>query len=551
MAMHSETLRGCGILVESLLLREKGYFLARAVRGTRRLVVEITPLSSGYTHSWPASMHLAQPVEARNLPGELRLLVFDTGRARFLLEDLRERPFNSEEAAEVVSKTAEIMAALHASGLVMGYVGPENLLRGPDGGVTVLAGRRGVPSIPFAPPEAVGRRPVDPRSDVFTLGTLYLRLLAGSDERETLVYIWSRLSDRETGHLSAMLAQNPMNRQPGVAQAVSGLMPAGNASIPSPPPVSAGRSVRSVPAARPAIRSGRKGGKRTHLPWIALGTAAILAVLFIVNPWRGDPEPRNEPTATNFETVPQEGAEVEASPDTVPPAETIPSNGLHDTAVVWISNGTGTEGAEHSFRAGPAGGFSFVYPARCTTRRRTSLILVRREEPGVSLSTSDYFTVARDFSAADTAMDIRPTDLTILLGTDLYHPGINPGNLAVPGGPGDTLFIDIANHGIQYTLEGMGAASWMASKLDGREVTVQGRNWILKISDIRDGDRLSEEVGIPTALETTTFLYRPDSPVCGELEGIIRATFQALPGRVQGPPPGVPVPDIHVLIGAP
>jgi hypothetical protein len=167
--MHSETLRGCGIAVETVLLEEKGYFLARALRGEKRLVVEITPLGSGYVHSWPASVSLAQPVEARNLPGELRLLVFDTGRARFLLEDLRERPFNPGEAAAVAAKTAEVMAGLQASGLIMGYTGPENLLRDSGGGVTVLAGRRGVPSMPFTPPEAVGRRPSDPRSDVFAL----------------------------------------------------------------------------------------------------------------------------------------------------------------------------------------------------------------------------------------------------------------------------------------------------------------------------------------------------------------------------------------------
>ena len=51
--------------METVLLEEKGYFLARALRGEKRLVVEITPLGSGYVHSWPASVSLAQPVEAR------------------------------------------------------------------------------------------------------------------------------------------------------------------------------------------------------------------------------------------------------------------------------------------------------------------------------------------------------------------------------------------------------------------------------------------------------------------------------------------------------
>ena len=548
--MHSETLRGCGIAVETVLLEEKGYFLARALRGEKRLVVEITPLGSGYVHSWPASVSLAQPVEARNLPGELRLLVFDTGRARFLLEDLRERPFNPGEAAAVAAKTAEVMAGLQASGLIMGYTGPENLLRDSGGGVTVLAGRRGVPSMPFTPPEAVGRRPSDPRSDVFALGTLYLRLLAGSDEREPLVATGNRLSDREARHLSSMLEQNPMNRPSGVIQAASELAPEG-AAAPSQAPVSGDGFRREAPSVRPVVRPGRRKKRKTPLLWIAGGAAVLLAGLLILKPWKKNPDSRNGPPATDFQTVAPRDTVVEEPPDTISLPDTQPPDTQQDTAVIWISNGTGTEDAENAFRAGPARAFSYVYPARCTTRRRTSLVLVRREEPGVPLSMSALYPAARGFSSADTSMKVSPTDLTILLGTDLYHPGINPGNLSTPDGPGDTLYIDIANHGIQYTLEGMGAASWMASKLDGREVTIQGRDWILKVSDIRDGDRLSEEIGIPAALETTTFLYRPGSAVCGELEGIVRSVFQALPAQVQGPPQGVPVPDVHVLMGAP
>ncbi len=236
-------------------------------------------------------------------------------------------------------------------------------------------------------------------------------------------------------------------------------------------------------------------------------------------------------------------------PDTISLPDTQPPDTQQDTAVIWISNGTGTEDAENAFRPACEG---------VLLRLSGQVHDPPQNEPGSCQkggARGSPFHVrplpaARGFSSADTSMKVSlPTSPYCWERT--FTTPASTRNLSTPDGPGDTLYIDIANHGIQYTLEGMGAASWMASKLDGREVTIQGRDWILKVSDIRAGDRLSEEIGIPAALETTTFLYRPGSAVCGELEGIVRSVFQALPAQVQGPPQGVPVPDVHVLMGAP
>ncbi len=550
--MHSETLRACGIVVESVLHEERNYFLARAKRGERRIVVEITPAGAGYIHSWPSSPHLVPPMEARNLPGELRLLVFETGTARFLCEDLHDRPFNPGEASEIIARAADALAGLQASGLIAGYVGPENMLRESDGRVIVLAGRRGLPSNPFTPPETVGRRPSDPRSDVFSLGTLYLRLIAGNDDRETLVEAWNHLDSAAIRNLSSLLEQDPMQRPSGVIQAAKLLAPL---QVPDQP-AAAGAVIRQPAFKREnsagAARKGRKRQKPALFKLIIPGCILVLLVvlLMILHPWSGRDRAETEDTGTEFQTVPPDSS-ISAAPDSLPPAVDSTETSPDDNAVIWVSNGTDTDGRETEFRAGPASAYSFVYPARGVTRRRTSLVLVRRESPETSLTGSVFYPAAQRFASLDSSMTVRPTDVTILLGTDLYHPGLNQSRLSTPTGPLDTLFIDIANHGIQYTLEGMGAASWMASKLSGKAITIDGVQWVLSVSDIRDGDRQSDEIGIPANLENTMFIYRPGSTCGPQLEEALRGVFQALPAAVQGPASGVPVPDIHVLLGSP
>lgn len=549
--MHSETLRACGIVVESVLAEEKGYFLARARRGEKRLVVEVTSAGSGFVHSWPSSTHLVPPIEARNLPGELRLLVFDAGSARFLIEDIHERPFNPGEASEILGKAAETLAGLQASGVVAGYVGPESLLRESSGRVVMLAGRRGVPSGPFTPPETIGRRPSDPRSDVFSLGTLFLRLLAGSDDRDTLVKTWNRLDPATVRHLSSLLEQDSLNRPSGVVQAASKLTVNFGSKAPAPTGPEKGQPAfrREVPSSSPRPKRKATWFSGTRLMLLGLALVAVVVLLF-AQPWKRPEEPENSDPAPRFNSVTHDSAQ-QSQPDTIAVTASVDQPSLEDSAVVWISNGTGVEGTESAFRSGAAGAYSFVYPSRGATRRRTSLVLVRRENPDTELSRSVFYPAAMQFASQDSSIGVKPTDITILLGTDLYHPGINQARLSTPTTPGDTLFVDIANHGIQYTLEGMGAASWMAAKLNGKAITMDGTQWILSVTDIRDGDMWNDEIGIPAVLDRTMFLYKPASTVGPSIEAALRGVFQALPSAFHGQSQSVPVPDIHVLLGAP
>jgi len=282
-----------------------------------------------------------------------------------------------------------------------------------------------------------------------------------------------------------------------------------------------------------------------------IGLAAVsVAVLLFTQPWKRPETPESRDPEPRFNSVTPDSLQ-QSPPDTVSAVLSVDQPSLEDSAVVWVSNGTGTEGLESAFRSGAAGAYSFVYPSRGATRRRTSLVLVRRENPETQLDQSVFYPAALMFASQDSSMAVKPTDITILLGTDLYHPGINQGRLTTPTAPGDTLFVDIANHGIQYTLEGMGAASWMASKLNGKAITVDGKQWVLSVSDIRDGDLWNDEIGIPAALEGTMFLYKPASNVGPQIEAALRGVFQALPSAVQERSQTIPVPDIHVLLGAP
>jgi hypothetical protein len=178
-------------------------------------------------------------------------------------------------------------------------------------------------------------------------------------------------------------------------------------------------------------------------------------------------------------------------------------------------------------------------------------LLLRRNDTGLPLSRQRSWQVALALSSADTGLAIRPVDLTVLLGRDLSYPGLDSGVLSDDSTAAETVFVEVVNQGLQYTLDGAGPAAWFAEALDGRSVTLGGNDYIISISDIRDGDREpNEDIGIPALLDSTMFLYRSDSGLLPELEGKLRSYVQALPDEISGPPQGVPVPDIWVLLGS-
>ena len=109
----------------------------------------------------------------------------------------------------------------------------------------------------------------------------------------------------------------------------------------------------------------------------------------------------------------------------------------------------------------------------------------------------------------------------------------------------------MVNYGIQYSLEGLGAASYIAQVLHGRSCTVDGVDYFIKVVDIRDADVLHEEIGIPEFLEETIFIRRDTNRAAEQLEGMIRSYVQALPESCGFPVETVPVPHLHVLLGRP
>jgi hypothetical protein len=149
----------------------------------------------------------------------------------------------------------------------------------------------------------------------------------------------------------------------------------------------------------------------------------------------------------------------------------------------------------------------------------------------------------------DSILPVAPVDVTIMLGTDLSYAGFNEGAFTAPSSPTDTLYVDIVNQGIQYRLDGQGAASWLASRLDGRSLALEGGEYLLVVVDTRDGDREpNEELGFPGVLGSTFFMYSQERPGAAALESAVRIALQAVPDETAGAG-AVPVPDAWVLLG--
>lgn len=88
------------------------------------------------------------------------------------LSDLLAQPIRPEEAARIGADLARALAGLHRAGVVHGVVDP-GLIRVGERTVLMAPTRPG--SAPYVAPEGV----VDARSDVYTLGVLLYRMVAG------------------------------------------------------------------------------------------------------------------------------------------------------------------------------------------------------------------------------------------------------------------------------------------------------------------------------------------------------------------------------------
>lgn len=542
--MLSEVLSGA-VKVRQVLLEEPGYLLARVeVRGGL-CYAEAAPAGPGSTPvAWPSLQGLARPVADRKTDSGHRLVFFRDIMGRSLIEEMGSGGMPARRAIDTAISLGGVLRNLHLKGMVLGYIGPESVFRAPDGTITVSAGLRGVPESHFSAPEAVGTRPIDPRSDVFALGTFLTRLLAGADDHDSVIRAWNSMDPDLRSVIERMVAEDPGDRPSNMAEVISLLRGLELAVPPAPHPEPA--AVMPPMAEPPAGPERRR--RRGLLPVVIIAALAVLAVVYVLF----SPGPSDGPGGS--------GPPVEPTPDTLatPPADTLPPaadsaavpGGVSVAdAVVWISNCTGAGGAASAFREGPARDYPHAYPST-GARRTSSVLLVRRSEPGTSLRGQPEWPLAESLASWDTTMAILPVDVTILLGTDLSYPGVNASVLRDPSSPADTIYVDVVNQGLQYTLDGAGPASWTRALLDGRCVELGGIEYLISVVDARDGDRSpNEEIGLAALLDRTTFLYRTDSGLLPGFEGCVRQLLQAVPDEVAGPPDSVPVPDFWVLLG--
>jgi len=554
MPVDSDLLGSCGLLLEKEIFTDGDYSLSRVNYRGRNLVAEISSAEGVFQHRWPSVRGLVNPVSARDLPGGRKLLLFDTGKSLFLSETLMAiGSFQESRALKVGVMVLRILTDLQAAGMICGYLGPEMfLLEGSN--LSLLAGRRGVPGSPFTPPEVGRSRPSDPRSDVSALGSLVFRLIAGTDRREAQLKAWEGLSTPLKNVIQRMVAADPVHRPGSLGKVSEVFAELSDEEAPT-------RSEKETPVQHTESFVRKKTTKKkepsvSRKVWY-IGIPAIAVLAYLMFRFSGlpqeapVPERAESPDTVVFEdTVEIPSPWVEDTLEVTQPLMEHEQLQLVDTARVWVTNCTGSSEAESRYRAGPLADFSFVYLLRGTSPRRTTLVTVRRSDPTEQYTMSELWQTAMQFVGNDSVFMVKPVDLTIMLGTDLRYSGVNTHFLPLPQGvPADTLYVDVVNHGIQYSLEGLGAATYVGGILDGRSCTVDGVQYMISVIDIRDADTFNEEIGIPESLEETIFLYRPENAQAAALEGFVRQYIQALPLQGEFPVENVPVPELHVLLG--
>jgi hypothetical protein len=524
-----------------ILLEEEEYLLARVEVQGRPMLAEISSGDHGGIPpgEWPSVsgiLHADSEMQPATESGA-RILLFSLphGAELYLQRIMRDGALTESRAMDVGRKVLVILRRLHDAGFRVGYLGPENVLVTPAGDHLILGGARGIPDTPFSPPEAVGARAQDPRSDVYALGLLMFRLLAGSDNRNVQIEAWNRLSPGLVTLLEKMVTPRSDDRYANLI-----VLSRKMATISPRKPSDAPKDDRTR---RPAAAGGRKF---PAWGWVIVALVLAVAAILIIDPGGGDggrTAPVERDTTIPVQSIPDTLGIVDSTLITEP----LPDPGWEP--IIWISNGTGQPGSASEFRQGPVSGYSGVYA--CTgSRRSSSIVLVRREDPTLSLQDHErLYGTAVELASRDSTMSVLPVDITLLLGGDLVDDVVTPGVISHASSPAGTLYVDIANHGLEGAYGGAGAATWVRSVLNGGCVGIDGEEWMISVVDFRNGDMLNDELGIPARLDSTGFLYRGDLPVLSAAELEIRkAILESTTSEPSGPVLPEP-PDIWILLG--
>ncbi|MCK4671995.1 MAG: hypothetical protein KAT47_05570 [Candidatus Aegiribacteria sp.] len=523
-----------------ILIDEEDYLLARVRIHEKVMLAEV---SIGSTGGLPPGE--CPEIEGLILP-DSEIHPEDDSNAKILLFSLPDNSYllmerimsnggvSETEAVSTGMKVLEILRSIHDKGHRVGYLGPENVLITDDGEHFILGGARGIPDTPFSPPEAVGKRPDDPRSDVFALGLLMFRIIAGSDNRDVQINAWNMLSRKMLALLENMVSLEVNERFPNLIVLSNALRN-----------LQSDLRVDTIEK----LQENRIGIFQKKAFWIPAVLAAAVIVYFLLFGKPGDVESDED----NLITGDSAALIYEASLSNDDTSEILTENIdliAEYEPILWITNGTGQPGLASDFREGPASEISGVYS--CTgSPRRNSILLVRRNDPHLPVSHQGRnYELALELVSNDPVLSIKPVDINILLGKDLVNDVIPSGVAISPVAPAGTLYVDIANHGVDGVFGGVGAATWVRSVLKGRSILIEGEEWYIEVVDFRNGDIMNVELGIETELDSTLFLYRREIPICRSAEAIIRymiledSTVDEFSGL------SLPIPDIWVLLGS-
>lgn len=524
-----------------ILIDEEDYLLARVRINEKVMIAEVSRDSTGGLPPWecPNIRGLILP-DSEIHPSDdsnAKILLFSLpDNAILLMERIMSSGRVSEtEAVSTGMEVLEILRSIHDKGHRVGYLGPENVLITDEGEHFILCGARGIPDTPFSPPEAVGKRPDDPRSDVFALGLLMFRIIAGSDNRDVQIDAWNMLSRKMLVLLENMVSLEENKRFPNLTVLSNAL-----------------RNLRSDLRGDTIekLRENRKWILQKKVFWIPVVLAAAAIVYFLVFGESGDVESDEDSAIPGDSTALISEESFLHNDDTSGiPAENIDSIAEYEP-ILWITNGTGQPGLASDFREGPASEISGVYS--CTgSLRRSSILLVRRNDPHFPVERQGRnYEFALELASSNPVLSIKPVDINILLGKDLVNDVIPSGVTISPIAPAGTLYVDIANHGVEEVFGGAGAATWARSVLKGRSILIEGEEWFIEVVDFRNGDIMNVELGIETALDSTLFLYRREIPICKSAEAIMRYVILEDSTVDESSDLSLPIPDIWVLLGS-